>query len=63
MTDAFAAVWPLMLRVLSEPKSEAEVADQLDVVAAQARAWLNRAVEQGAVLKRARPLRYELAPK
>lgn len=63
MTDAFAAVWPLMQRVLSEPKTEAEVAGQLDVVAAQARVWLNRAVDQGTVLKRARPVRYELTPK
>lgn len=61
LIDVFGAVWPLMERALSEPSTEADVAEQLDVVTTQARAWLKRAIDEGRVVKRTRPTRYELA--
>lgn len=56
--DAFTLVWPLIAQHLLKPKSEREVADQLDLELTQARAWLKRGVTEGLAEVSSRPKRY-----
>jgi DNA processing protein len=50
-----------LLGGMTTPKTEAEVAEELQVSKAQAREWLKRLVEEGAVEKLSRPVRYRSA--
>jgi hypothetical protein len=43
----FRTVWPLLEASLRHPRSEREVAAELNLQLGQARAWLERAVEEG----------------
>lgn len=53
--DAFTVVWPLLADCLQQPRSEREVAEVLHLQPAQARTWLNRALDEGLVNMRKRP--------
>ena len=57
----FAAVQVVIQRVLGTPLKDEEVAARLEVSTAQAKAWLQRLVEDGKVTKLARPVRYVAA--
>lgn len=54
----FKVVGELVLSLLQEPHTEAEVAKALDVNKKQARDWLHRLVEQGQIERKGRPIRY-----
>lgn len=54
----FAAVRALILQLLSTPMKDAEVAAALDISGAQAKVWLQRMVEEGALEKKKRPVCY-----
>ena len=54
----FADVHPHILAVLKTPKSRDEIADELDLVKTQVDRWLARLVDEGAVTKHERPVRY-----
>lgn len=56
--DLFATVRELLLGFLEDPKNEAEVASALGVTRPQARAWLQRLAEDGAVERRPKPVSY-----
>ena len=56
--NAFALIWPLIARHLSEPRSEREVAEGLELELTQARAWLKRGVSEGLAEVSSRPKRY-----
>lgn len=47
----FAAVRDCLLRILTIPKKEAEIASELQVTSTQAREWLQRLLEEGAIEK------------
>ena len=53
--DLFSHVWPLIAARLQSPRSEREVAEELDLQLSQARTWLERAVREGLVSSRTRP--------
>ncbi|MCU1245363.1 MAG: protecting protein DprA [Acidobacteria bacterium] len=55
--DLFAKV-TLLLRRMILPRTEAEVASELNVTSAQARMWLDRLVGEGVMRKLGRPTRY-----
>ena len=57
----FAAAREAILRLLTEPLKDAEVAAALDVSNAQAKVWLSRLVEQGVIEKRRKPVSYVVA--
>jgi predicted Rossmann fold nucleotide-binding protein DprA/Smf involved in DNA uptake len=59
--DSFTLVWPALADYLRLPRTESEVADQLLLQPTQARAWLQRSVEEGRVERVGRPRRYRLA--
>jgi DNA processing protein len=48
---------------LAAPKTESEIADELQVSKAQAKQWLSRLVDEGVVEKTAPPVRYRPAPR
>lgn len=54
----FAAVREAMLQLLSSPMKDAEIAAALEVSGAQAKAWLQRLVDEGVVDKRKKPAGY-----
>lgn len=54
----FAAVRREILALLNSPLRDAEVAAALGVVTGQARVWLQRLVDEGAIEKRSRPAGY-----
>lgn len=54
----FAAVREAMLQLLSSPMKDAEIAAALEVSGPQAKAWLQRLVEEGVVEKRKKPAGY-----
>jgi len=54
----FATVREVMQRILKVPMKEAEVAVALEVSTAQAKAWLQRLVEEGVVKKQKKPAGY-----
>lgn len=56
----FATVRSLLAN-LDSPKSEAEVAADLEVTTAQARDWLTRLVQEGVLNRSTRPVRYRSA--
>lgn len=56
--DAYESIVPLMLEVLKEPLDEKAFAEKLNIVPAQAKAWLKRAVDERKVRKLQKPLRY-----
>jgi DNA processing protein len=56
--DAFALIWPLINQHLTEPRSERQIADQLNLELTQARAWLKRGVSEGLAEVSSRPKRY-----
>lgn len=55
--ELFAKVRDILLRT-NEPRTEQEVATDLNVSSSQARAWLHRLVEEGILEKSGRPIRY-----
>lgn len=55
--ELFSKVRELLGRI-NEPRSEAEIADDLQVSKGQARDWLKRLVEEGTLEKLSRPVRY-----
>lgn len=59
----FAAVRTAIQQLLHEPMKDAEVAAALDVSNAQAKAWLQRLVDEGAIEKRKKPAAYFLKQK
>ncbi|QXL83199.1 DNA-processing protein DprA [Comamonas sp. NLF-1-9] len=56
----FAAVRAAIQQLLSAPMKDAEVAAALDVSNAQAKAWLQRLVEEGVIEKQKKPASYIL---
>ena len=56
--DLFATVRELLLGFLEHPKNETEVASALGVTRPQAREWLKRLAEDGAVERRPKPVSY-----
>ena len=58
--SVYEAVLPVILSKLSTPKSSGELAEQLDVTKAQLNKWLAIAVEDKAIRKLSRPVRYAL---
>jgi len=54
----FATVRESVQRFLTAPMKDAEVAAALDVSSSQAKAWLQRLVEEGVLEKRGKPVRY-----
>jgi DNA processing protein len=58
--ELFATVRSLIKR-MPEPKTETEIADELNVPATQVKKWLARLMEEGVVEKTPRPVRYRAA--
>lgn len=58
--ELYGTVRSLVLRVLREPQGKADVARALGVTQAQAEKWLTRLTEEGVLVKRTRPVRYEI---
>lgn len=54
----FAAVRGVSQLLLKSPMTDAEVATALDVLPAQAKAWLQRLVDAGVIEKQKKPVRY-----
>ncbi len=52
------AIKPALLEVLSEPKDERLIAEELGVAIGQTRAWLKHFVKDGSVTKLTKPIRY-----
>jgi len=59
----FAAVRAAIQQLLSTPMKDAEVAAALDVSAAQAKAWLQRLVDEGVLEKQKKPAGYVVKQK
>lgn len=57
-SDVYDHVVEVMLAVLAEPVDEDSIAEKLNVLPTQARAWLKRAVQEGKVRKLKKPVRY-----
>jgi predicted Rossmann fold nucleotide-binding protein DprA/Smf involved in DNA uptake len=60
-SDLFDVIWPYFERELQTPRTERDLADLFHIEITQARAWLQRAVKDGRVVKLARPVRYVAA--
>ncbi len=54
----YGAILPRLMDCLSEPRKSKEVAEMLDTRPRQTQSWLKRAVEEGKVEKRNKPVRY-----
>ena len=54
----FAKVRELLIQLLAQPKREAEVASALEVTPSQARMWLTRLTDEGALERRTKPVLY-----
>lgn len=54
----FATVRGVMQQMLKTPMQDAEVADELKVSKAQAKAWLQRLFDEGVIEKQNKPIRY-----
>jgi DNA-directed RNA polymerase specialized sigma24 family protein len=54
----FAAARALIIREVMESRTEAEIAEALGIQPGQAKAWLKRLVDEGAIEKSTRPVRY-----
>jgi hypothetical protein len=59
--ELLESVRGILRRELSEPRSEAEVAELLAVSKPQVKAWLTKLVEDGALEKISKPIRYRAA--
>ena len=59
--ELFATV-RLLLQQMNTPKTDAEVALELEVSKSQAREWLQRLVKEGVLQKLSKPTRYRSAP-
>lgn len=57
----FDAVRSAVLRLLTSPKTDAEIAAALDVSKAQAKTWMSRLVAEGQVQKQRRPAGYTIS--
>jgi DNA processing protein len=57
--DLFPVVWPRLAAFLLEPRTESAVADAFHLQKAQAKAWLQRALDEGRVRKLSNPIRFE----
>ncbi len=58
----FAVVRGVVQLLLKEPMKDAEVAVALDITTAQAKAWLQRLVDDGVIEKQKKPARYIVKP-
>jgi predicted Rossmann fold nucleotide-binding protein DprA/Smf involved in DNA uptake len=58
--ELFGTVRSLVLRIVGEPLTEGEVARRLGVTEAQAHRWLKRLVEEGALERSQKPVRYSV---
>ena len=58
--ELFDAVQNILIRELSKPHSETEVAELLAVSKAQAKAWLKELLNRGVIEKLAKPVRYRV---
>lgn len=58
--ELFAKVRQLLAR-MTTPKTDAEVASDLEVSKSQAKKWLKRLVDEGVLIKLTRPVRYRAA--
>ena len=57
---AVITVREVMQRLLTTPVKEAEVGNALDVSTTQAKAWLQRLVDEGVVEKQKKPVAYKV---
>jgi predicted Rossmann fold nucleotide-binding protein DprA/Smf involved in DNA uptake len=57
-SDAYNHIVDAMLEVLAEPIDQKALAEKLNVLPSQAKAWLKRAVQEGRVRRTTKPLRY-----
>lgn len=56
--DAYYKIIDLLLNLLREPKSLEDVTTSLNITKSQATAWINRAINEGKIIKISRPIRY-----
>jgi hypothetical protein len=59
--DLYTLVIDRMLAYCRRPRTAEEIAGAFSIEGAQARVWLARAVSEGALQKRAKPVRYVVA--
>ncbi len=59
--DLFPIVWPYLEQALYAAQTERELAQRCGIEPMQARAWLQRAVQEGLVARLTRPTRYVIA--
>lgn len=59
--DVFPVVWPHLEQALRTAQTERELAQRCGIELQQARAWLQRAVQEGLAVKLTRPTRYIIA--
>jgi len=59
--DLFPIVWPYLEQALYAAQTERELAQRCGIEPTQARAWLQRAVQEGLVARLTRPTRYVIA--
>jgi predicted Rossmann fold nucleotide-binding protein DprA/Smf involved in DNA uptake len=57
-SDAYDHIVEVMLAVLAEPVDEDSIAEKMNVLPTQAKAWLKRAVQEGKVQRLKKPVRY-----
>ncbi len=55
------AVKEILLHELEEPRTEAEIAERLNVPVAQAKTWLKQLAGEGLLIKYSKPVRYALS--
>lgn len=58
--DLYSVVWPLIEKVLSEPRSQSDMCEILNVRKVQLEDWMERAIKDNKVKKSTKPLRYSL---
>ncbi|MCT7995377.1 DNA-processing protein DprA [Laspinema olomoucense] len=56
--DIYHAVLPLIVEQLEQPKDEKSLAEVLEVQVGQLRQWLKKAVDEGKVIKKNKPVKY-----
>jgi predicted Rossmann fold nucleotide-binding protein DprA/Smf involved in DNA uptake len=57
-SNIYDAVLPLILNLLQQPLDDKSLAQNLDVNLMQLRAWLNKAINDGWIIKKSKPVRY-----
>lgn len=60
--SVYEAVLPLILNSLKIPKTDKDLATDLEVQVGQIKAWLKMAVSEGKVIKNKKPVTYEINP-